>query len=141
MAGLEANNAPRADAASTFIGSLLYRYIYFWGMYVVASNSHKLEKAFNFLNSELPGNVAAQTFVPAHNCTPAALSRPRFGGADKLRGALKSARSGSAAQLSESAAMDSAVHPDRLRPADGSAEVGSSLRGAHVSLRLKPRCS
>lgn len=60
MAGLEANNIPRADTASTFIGSLLYRYIYFWGMYVVASNSHKLKQAFNFPKSELPGNLAAQ---------------------------------------------------------------------------------
>lgn len=60
MAGLEANNIPRADTASTFIGSLLYRYIYFWGMYVVVSNSHKLKQAFNFPKSELPGNAAAQ---------------------------------------------------------------------------------
>jgi len=71
VAGLEANNRARADTASTFIGSLLYRYIYFWGMYVAASNSHKLKPEFNFLKSELPGRAAAR---PA--CHPAAASLP-----------------------------------------------------------------
>lgn len=60
MAGLEANNTPRADTASTFIGSLLYCYIYFWGMYVVASNSHKLKQASKLPKPELPGNRAAR---------------------------------------------------------------------------------
>lgn len=60
MAGLEANNVPRADTASTFIGSLLYCYIYFWVMYVVASNSHKLKQVFKLSKSELPGSRAAQ---------------------------------------------------------------------------------
>lgn len=53
MAGLEANNIPRADTASTFIGSLLYHYIYFGGMYVVASNPCDSGNVFHFLNSYL----------------------------------------------------------------------------------------
>lgn len=84
MAGLEANNIPRADAATTFIGSLLYRYIYFWGMYVVASNSHKLKASIQLPEVGAAWKSGCTTCVPiSHLGLWGALPASRgWGGAD-----------------------------------------------------------
>lgn len=132
MAGLEANNIPRADTASTFIGSLLYRYIYFWGMYVVASNCHKLKRAFKLPESELPGNLAAQPVCHLASVCCAAPPAPRWRGRG-LPPALKSLQSGSAPQLWSISSVGFGAHTDQVQLVSVSREVGKSLKHAAIS--------